>query len=109
MAKTDDELVRQFMQQQKIEVADNGFTRRVMHSLPRVHQWGFRLFNLFCTAVCLMLFYLLNGVELLWNALRESLLTAAQHLSENFSLPTFGLVTLVLLALAVEHIIHREW
>lgn len=34
MNQTDDQLISQFMQANKHEIADNGFSRRVMHRLP---------------------------------------------------------------------------
>jgi hypothetical protein len=35
MMETDDKLIREFMHSGKAEIADNGFTRRVMHRLPQ--------------------------------------------------------------------------
>ena len=38
MSKTDDQLISQFMQANKHDIADNGFSRRVMHRLPTPHR-----------------------------------------------------------------------
>ena len=38
MSKTDDQLISQFMQANKHDIADNGFSRRVMHRLHTPHR-----------------------------------------------------------------------
>ncbi len=108
MEKTDEELLFGFMHEQKKEVEDNGFSRKVMRSLPSAHKWGYRLFNLICTAVCLFLFYMLNGVELMYNTLKEALLTSIQNLSENVTLPALGVAIGVMFVLGIAYVVQEE-
>ena len=72
MTETDDKQIEQFLSAGRREIADNGFSRRVMRHLPdrreRFVLWWTRLgFTL-----ALVLFIALDGIQLLWNALREA-------------------------------------
>lgn len=74
------------MHEQKEEVKDNGFSHRVMRRLPRSYRWTDRLFNILCAAVCLYLFYRLDGAEILLRTAEElfrslSLQEAFGHIS----------------------------
>ncbi len=69
---SDDVLVGKFFEDNRITVADDGFTRRVMHRLPsRV-----RIYNVVWTAVCLIAGILLFLKYKGWNAF-EGLLKKA--------------------------------
>lgn len=62
MIETDkDELVGRFLRENKKEVDDFGFSRRVMRRLPRRSMWAVRLWTVFCTAVAVALFFLYDG------------------------------------------------
>ena len=62
----DDLLLEQFFQPaRQMELADDGFTRRVMHSLPERRLQLSRLWTAFCLAVGLLLFTLVGGWHML--------------------------------------------
>lgn len=70
--KNDDKLLTSFFAEHRQEIADNGFTCRVMHHLPgRVNRLE-RLWSLCCFTLTLVLFIALDGAQLIWNALRET-------------------------------------
>ena len=79
MTETDDKQIEQFLSAGRREIADNGFSRRVMRHLPdrreRFVLWWTRLgFTL-----ALVLFIALDGIQLLWNALREAVTSMVEQ------------------------------
>ena len=72
MTENDDKLLDSFFAEERQEVADNGFTRRVMRSLPRRSNRLARLWTAGGFALAAVLFVALDGLELLWNSLREA-------------------------------------
>ena len=62
----DDLLLQQFFNEAaRQQVADNGFTQRVMHRLPKRVDWFSRLWTAGCIAVFAVLFVVFHGWELL--------------------------------------------
>lgn len=72
MTENDDKLLENFFAGERQEVADNGFTHRVMHSLPRRSNRLARLWTAGGFTLAAVLFVALDGLELLWNSLREA-------------------------------------
>ena len=74
MTESDDRLIERFFSEAaRQQIADDGFTERVMAALPEGMAKGRRLSRLwtwFCIAVGGMLFFLLNG----WGVLKAMLL-----------------------------------
>lgn len=66
MDMTDDELLEQLFQPMKeMQVADDGFTDRVMQQLPQRDIWRLsRLWTVFCIVVAVVLFVLMRGWEI---------------------------------------------
>lgn len=58
---TDDELLMQFFEANKIEIADDGFSRRVMEQLPSRSARLSRIWTAFCWTVGIVLFFVLKG------------------------------------------------
>lgn len=66
-----DKLLRDFFAENKQEIADNGFSRRVMRHLPdRSHRLA-RIWSAFVMAVAVVLFFWLDGFEAAWRTIRE--------------------------------------
>ena len=72
MTENDDKLLESFFAGQRQEVTDNGFTRRVMHNLPRRNNRLARLWTAGGFTLAAVLFVLLDGAQLVWDALRET-------------------------------------
>lgn len=85
MMENDDKLLNQFFAEQKQEIEDKGFSRRVMRRLPEhrkriSHLWQ-GIFSLIATA----LFIGLGGVPATLNALREVFISLCEYAaSSNF-------------------------
>lgn len=102
MTENDDRLIEQFLAPGRREIADNGFTRRVLNRLPdrRERLWTFTGFTL-----ALVLFIALDGIELIWNSLRETLTTAVeQSMATNIDPKSLVIAGVVLLFLAYKKI-----
>ena len=71
MDMTDNELLEQLFQPMKeMQLADGGFTDRVMKQLPQRDVWRLsRLWTVFCVVVAVVLFVLLRGWELIAHGL----------------------------------------
>lgn len=70
MMDNDDKLLKQFFSEHKQEIADNGFSRRVMHHLPNRQIQLARWWSLCCFVVGLLWFTLNNGWVLLKGTLQ---------------------------------------
>ena len=66
-----DKLLRDFFAENKQEIADNGFSRRVMHHLPDRSYRLARLWSAFVMAIATVLFVWLGGLEAAWGTIRE--------------------------------------
>ena len=69
---TDDKLLQQFFSDNRKEIEDNGFSRRVMHHLPDRYYRISQLWSLFCFTLAVVLFFVLDGLQLVLGALRET-------------------------------------
>lgn len=83
MTDKDDILIGRFLQEAAPSVADDGFTERVMQSLPsdtsRAHQLS-RLWTWFCIATGIVLFFVFDGVGALKSMLQALLTSVATNL-----------------------------
>lgn len=74
-----DKLLRDFFSEGKKEIANKGFSRRVIHNLPdhesRVAQWWTTLI----AVICVVLFFSLGGLQAAFSTLREVLIGMIQH------------------------------
>ena len=60
---TDDKLLQQFFSDNRKEIEDNGFSRRVMHHLPNRYYRISQLWSLFCFTLAVVLFFVLDGLQ----------------------------------------------
>lgn len=71
--KKNDILIRKFLTENKQEIADNGFSRRVMKQLPSNGRKTWNHWSETATAVCVTLFIATGGLQAVWNGLSETL------------------------------------
>lgn len=100
MMKNDDKLIASFFAANRQEIADNGFTRQVMRHLPdRTHRIS-QVWVTFCFTLALALFFVLDGLQLVLDILRETFRAIVQNGAtqlEPKSLAVAGIVLLYLL------------
>ena len=78
MKENDDKLLVAFFAENRQEIADNGFTRRVMHHLPDRTRRISQVWVTFCFTLALVLFFAFDGLQLVLGTLRETFTAAAQ-------------------------------
>ncbi|WP_294476730.1 DUF5056 domain-containing protein [uncultured Bacteroides sp.] len=66
-----DKLLQDFFADNKQEITDNGFSRRVMHHLPDRSNHLARIWSIFVMAVATVLFVWLGGLQAAWETIRE--------------------------------------
>ncbi len=78
MMENDDKLLMTFFAENRQEIADNGFTRRVMRHLPDRTRRISQVWVTFCFTLSLVLFFTFDGLQLVLDTLREAVAAAAQ-------------------------------
>lgn len=92
MTDYENRLLEQFMQRQKQEITDNGFSRKVIRNLRGKEQKISLLWSIFCWVASLVLFILLDGWEIAGRFLYE---TGNSFLQETFMYADKGSLVLV--------------
>ncbi|MBO4314480.1 MAG: DUF5056 domain-containing protein [Prevotella sp.] len=63
MTENDEQMLMRFFEEHRMEIADNGFTKQVMHQLPartlRISWW----WTVICWALAIAIFFFNDGVE----------------------------------------------
>lgn len=71
MQENNDKLIRNFLETGRQDIADRGFSKRVMQQLPATESLVAKYWTWGCFALTAGVFILLDGFELLYNALRD--------------------------------------
>ena len=79
MTETDDKLLKHFFGEQKQEIEDNGFSRRVMRNLPGRNHRLVQAWGAACAVVCVILFFTLGGLQATISTLREVFVSMVQQ------------------------------
>ena len=106
MDMTDHELLEQFFEPaRRMQVADDGFTDRVMSRLPRHDvRWLSRLWTVFCIVVAVVLFVVLQG----WESIVHGIYTLVTTPPTQQQLLMLVVSAFVVGLLAVSEILSRE-
>lgn len=99
-----DKLLRDFFAENKQEIADNGFSRRVMRRLPDRSYRLARIRSALVTALAAVLFIRLGGLEAAWETIREVFVSMIQQGATNLDPKSMIIATVVLLFLATRKI-----
>ncbi len=107
MTEDDDKLIQRFMQDNKREVADNGFSRRVIHRLPHRAEWWSNVLTFVCTFLCCVLFCVHDGFGLLLRALTDFVSAQSYELLSGggISLPSFFIAVVVLITIGTHRLL----
>lgn len=109
MTEMNDKLLEEFFSEHKQkEIADNGFSRRVMKNLPDRSLRISRILTTCCGAIALILFFALGGLEVICSVLRETFLSMIQYGAENLDLKSVAIAGTVLLFLGVRRILAAD-
>lgn len=106
MKTEDNDILKQFMDASRQEIPDNGFSRRVMRSLPRSHNRAAQLLNAIAVVASVFLFFIFDGLQAVVELLRNLFVYAVQHFQFiNIDLKTF----IVLFCVASFFTIRMAW
>ena len=108
MTEMDDKLLKQFFSEHKQEIADNGFSRRVIKSLPDRSLKISRIWTTCCSAVALILFFALDGLQAIGSVLRETFTSMVEYGAANLDIKSLWIAGTVLLFLGVRKIIATD-
>ena len=101
---TNDKLLRDFFSENKQEIADNGFSRRVMHHLPERSNHLARIWAAFVMIVAVVLFFWMGGLEAIWGTLREVFYSMIQYQSTHIDTKSLIIAAAVLLFLGTRKV-----
>ena len=106
MDMTDEELVRQaFLKARRLQLADDGFTERVMQQLPAHDATRrSRLWTLFCVTAFVVLFVCLGG----WQLMADTLQRLALHQPSWLQVLTLPIAAAVVGLLSVDDLLRRQ-
>ncbi len=82
MVENNDKLLEDFFAANRQEIADNGFTRRVMRRLPDRSDRLAHVWTALCFALAVVLFVALDGIGLIESTLRETLAGLLENVSQ---------------------------
>ncbi len=103
--KEADRLIGWFMKENKKELPDNGFSRRVMRSLPDRERRLSRIWIAICSGIGVLLFFLFDGFNAVLNIGKEIFVSAGTNLGDVN--PHYLIVTvLILIGLGLQRIYH---
>lgn len=100
MNKNDEQLISNFMQANKQELADNGFSRRVMRKLPVSAKVWSDILTAVCVVLSCVLLVVFDGFNVIFQSIREVLQNQSMEIM-NSNLPTLfvGFATLAFLGI----------
>ncbi|GAA6257028.1 DUF5056 domain-containing protein [Bacteroides sp. f07] len=99
-----DKLLRDFFSKNKQEIADNGFSRRVMHHLPDRSRRLARIWSAFIMAVVTVLFVWLGGLEATWGTIRDVFIGMLNHGTTSLDPKSIIIATVVLIFMATRKV-----
>ncbi len=92
-----DKLLASFFAEHKREIADNGFSRRVLRRLPnRSHRLS-QIWTMCCFTLAFVLLVASNGVQTILNVLRETFETALRSGASEIDPMSLAIAGVVLL------------
>ncbi|MEG1563574.1 MAG: DUF5056 domain-containing protein [Bacteroides sp.] len=104
MMETDDKLLRDFFAAEKQEVADDGFSRRVMRQLPDKNHWLIQAWTVLVSLAALTIFFVFDGWQGVISTLRDVFVFLLQNSAQNFDPQSIFIAAGVLLFLGVRKV-----
>jgi len=105
MMENDDKLISQFMQANKHEIEDNGFSRRVIRQLPEHAKWMSDALTAVCTVLCCILFYVFDGFNFLFGVIIEVITSQSYNLMSNTNFISLAIATIVVIIIGVQRVV----
>lgn len=100
-----DKLLYGFFSESKQEIADKGFSRRVMSQLPDRSNRLARVWTAFTLTIGAILFILLGGLEAVLGTLRETFISMLEQQAAHLDLKSVIIAAVVLLFLGTKKLV----
>lgn len=105
MAEIDnDKLLQDFFSENKQEIADNGFSHRVMHHLPDRRNRLVHIWTNLMIVLGIVLFVLLGGLEATWRTLQDVFTHIILHEVATLDPKSIIIVSIVLLFMGMKKV-----
>ena len=101
MREIDDKMLKQFFNDNKNEVQDNGFSERVMSHLPGKAQRLAKLWTLISFLLAITLFVILDGFQIIAGILRNVFVSLVQNGAENVDPKSLLIALIVLVVIGI--------
>ena len=101
MTEIDDKMLKQFFNDNKNEVEDNGFSERVMSHLPGKAQRLAKLSTLISFLLAITLFVILEGFQIIAGILRNVFVSLVQNGAENVDPKSLLIALIVLVVIGI--------
>lgn len=103
-----DNLLNQFFKENKKEIEDFGFSRKVMRRLPSHEKRLANIWATFCLAIAIILFFIFDGINVLCGVLGEAFTTILNSETANISPTSLAIVVIVLVGLGIQKVCSME-
>lgn len=97
MMENNDKLLEEFFADNRHEIADNGFSQRVMHRLPTRSRQLAQIWSICGFTLVVVLFVALDGIHLLGNAILQLLNNLLEHGIAELDIRSMAIAGVVLL------------
>lgn len=97
MMENNDKLLEEFFADNRHEIADNGFSQRVMHRLPTRSRQLAQIWSICGFTLVVVLFVALDGIHLLGNAILQLLNNLLEHGIAELDVRSMAIAGVVLL------------
>ncbi len=105
MTEADNErLLRDFFAENRQEIADNGFSRRIIRHLPDRNRRLARIWNTCVMAIATGLFVWMDGVEAVWETIREVFIGMVSHNAASLDPQSVIIAAVVLLCMVTRKV-----
>lgn len=105
MNNKDEQLISKFMHANKLEMPDNGFSRRVMRHLPVRAKVLSDILTGICIIVSCILFFVFDGVNLIYQSLIPAIQQSFTQLIENMNIQTWIALVAILTYFGIQKVI----
>lgn len=102
MTEIDDKALNAFFKDEKKEIEDNGFSRRVMNSLPNKENKLSTIWISFCSIISILLFFMFDGCEAVLKLLHAGFNGAMKQGLEHIEPSTLLIAFMVIIGLGIK-------
>ncbi len=109
MKDNNDKLIAEFMHANRHEIADNGFSERVIRKLPNRAEQLARILNIVCASICVVLFVVFDGFKLITDFINELFQAQSHIMAQNINYQTLAIAFIVCIGIGVERACSIKW